>query len=45
MIEQHLFILWEKARNKEREILQEIKQNFRILKGLGSIFINGEGYE
>lgn len=32
MAEQHLFILWEKARNKEQEILDEIKSQFKILK-------------
>ncbi len=32
MPEQHLFILWENARNKEKEILEEIKTQFKILK-------------
>ena len=30
--EQHLFILWEKARDKEQEILEDLKSSFKILK-------------
>lgn len=30
--EQHLFIIWEHARHKEKDILQEIKAEFKILK-------------
>ena len=30
--EQHLFVLWEKAREKEQEILKEIKAQFTVLK-------------
>lgn len=30
--ELHLFIIWENARNKQDEILEDIKQNFKILK-------------
>jgi len=32
MKEQHLFILWEKARHKEFEIITDIKTQFKILK-------------
>ena len=32
MTEHHLFILWENARNKEQEVLDEIKSQFKILK-------------
>ena len=31
MKEIHLFILWENARYKEKEILEDIKQNFNII--------------
>ncbi|MBR3152593.1 MAG: hypothetical protein IKF52_03195 [Clostridia bacterium] len=31
MKEVHLFILWENARNKEKEILNDIKSSFRII--------------
>ncbi len=30
--EQHLFVLWEKAREKGQEILKEIKAQFTVLK-------------
>lgn len=30
--ELHLFIIWEHARNKEKEILEDIKNNFEIMK-------------
>ena len=32
MTEQHLFVLWENAREKEQEILKEIKAQFTVLK-------------
>lgn len=32
MAEQHLFILWEKARHKEKEILDDLKTQFEVLK-------------
>ena len=31
MKETHLFILWENARYKEKEILEDIKNNFKIV--------------
>ena len=30
--EVHLFIIWENARNKQKEILEDIKSNFEIIK-------------
>ena len=30
--ELHLFIIWENARNKEKEIVEDINENFKILK-------------
>ena len=30
--ELHLFIIWEKAREKEKEIIEDINKNFKILK-------------
>lgn len=30
--ELHLFIIWEKARNKEKEIINDIKRNFNIIE-------------
>ena len=32
MSEIHIFIIWEKAREKEAEILLDIKKNFSILQ-------------
>ena len=32
MSEIHTFIIWEKAREKEAEILSDLKKNFRILQ-------------
>lgn len=30
--ELHLFILWEKARNKQEEIINDIKQHLKIIE-------------
>ena len=43
MKEVHLFILWEKARNKEKEILDDIKNNFNVL-GMYNIKWNKERF-
>lgn len=43
MRETHLFILWENAREKEKEILEDIKKNFEIL-GLYNIKWNKENF-
>ena len=43
MKETHLFILWENARNKENEILDDIKKNFNII-GLYNIKWNKEKF-
>ena len=43
MRETHLFILWENARKKEKEILKDIKENFEIL-GLYNITWNKENF-
>lgn len=43
MRETHLFILWENAREKEKEILEDIKKNFKIL-GLYNMKWNKENF-
>ena len=43
MKEVHLFILWENARNKEEEILEDIKKNFNII-GLYNIKWNKDKF-
>ena len=43
MRETHLFILWENAREKEKEILEDIKKNFEIL-GLYNMKWNKENF-
>ena len=43
MKEVHLFILWENARYKEKEILKDIKENFNII-GLYNIKWNKENF-
>ena len=43
MKETHLFILWENARDKEQEILKDIKENFNIL-GMYNITWNKENF-
>ena len=43
MKEIHLFILWENARNKEKEIVEDIKNNFNII-GLYNIRWNKEKF-